>query len=337
VEPESDCRANNSFTSISLKPVLGRVEEFLFPRDSDSWLAILRIGIALQTTIYCFSLRADWMDLFSLQSAGIIRRDLSEALLSANSHFIPRLGWLVNFATYFGATEQTAITAAWWTLLTGAFFLLFGLFSREAAIITLFFHLCAVKSTSGLTYGVDNFVSIGLFYILIAPLPDQWAADCWLRRVSRKNLHLQGFHRRILQLHLCLIYFFGGIAKCAGPGWWNGVSIWRALIRPPFNLLPPETLIAAKNLLPFLAISVCLLETGYPLFIWLRKTRAFWLAAIITMHLAIGLAMGLYGFALVMIILNLAAFGSDLRRASGGTPISCGPRVPARSSGRHSL
>ena len=206
VEPGGDCRTNNSFTPISRKPVLGRVEGFLFPRASDSWLAILRIGMALQIIIYCFSLRADWMDLFSLQSAGIIRRDLSEALLSANSHYIPRLGWLVNYTTYFDGTEQMAITAAWWILLTGAFFLLVGIFSRETAVVTIFLHLCAVKSTSGLTYGVDNFVSIGLFYILIAPLPDQWAADCWLRGVSPKNLHLQGFHRRTLQLHLCLIY-----------------------------------------------------------------------------------------------------------------------------------
>ena len=102
---------------------------------------------------------------------------------------------------------------------------------------------------------------------------------------------MQGFHRRILQLHLCLIYFFGGVTKCAGPGWWDGASIWRALVRPPFNLLPPETLIAWKNLFPILSISVLLLETGYPLFIWLRKTRTVWLVAVITMHLAIGLAM----------------------------------------------
>ena len=168
-----------------------------------------------------------------------------------------------------------------------------------------------MKSTGGLTYGVDNFISIGLFYIVIAPLPDSWTADFRLRRSPRKDMRLQGFHRRILQLHFCLIYFFGGLTKCAGLGWWDGASIWRALIRPPFNLLPPEMLLGWKNLFPVLSISVCLLESGYPVFIWLRKTRTFWLLAIIMMHLAIGLVMGLYVFALVMITLNLAAFGPD--------------------------
>jgi hypothetical protein len=289
-----------------------RLERFLFPPDSDTWLRILRIGIALQVTIYCLSLAADWTDLFSLQSAGVIRRDLSEAMLSANSHYIPRLGWLVDFAAYFGASEQIALTTAWWCLLGGAFLLLVGLFSREAAIATLFLHLCAVKSSSGLTYGVDNFVSIGLFYLAIAPLPDRSAADCWLRHIPRRSACLLGFHRRILQLHLCLIYFFGGLAKCAGPGWWDGTSMWRALIRPPFNLLPPETVLVAKDLFPVLGISVCLLEIGYPLFIWLRKTRVYWFGTIVMMHLAIGLAMGLYSFALVMITFNLSAFGPEL-------------------------
>lgn len=288
-----------------------RLEEFLFPPDSDTWLRILRIGVTLAVIIYCLSLRADWNDLFSLDRAGVIKRDLAEAILSAQSHYIPRLGWLVDFAGRFGVPEQVVLTGAWWSLLCAAVLLLIGLFSREAAIATLFLHLCAVKSTSGLSYGVDNFTSIGLFYIMIAPLPDRWAADCWLRSIPRKDSHLQGFHRRILQLHLCLIYFFGGITKCAGAGWWDGTSIWYALIRPPFNLLPPETLIAWKNLFPVLSISVCLLETGYLLFIWPRKTRTFWLVAVITMHLAIGLAMGLYLFALVMITLNFAAFGTE--------------------------
>lgn len=288
-----------------------RVENFLFLPGSDTWLGLLRTGVALQVIIYCFSLRNDWDDLFAISRAGVIKRDLAEAILSAQSHYIPRFGWLVELVSSVGGTEQTALAIVWWSLLGAAGLLLIGLFSREAAIAALFFHLCAVKSSSGLTYGVDNFTSIGLFYVMIAPLPDRWAADRWLRGVPGKDAQWQGFNRRILQLHLCLIYFFGGITKCAGAGWWDGTSIWYALIRPPFNLLPPEALISWKSLFPIMSISVCLLETGYPLFVWVRKTRAFWLLAVIAMHVAIGLAMGLYLFAFVMITLNLAAFGPE--------------------------
>lgn len=287
-----------------------RLEEFLFPPSSDTWLGFLRISVALQVIFYCFSLRKDWDDLFALARAGVIKRDLAEAILSAQSHYIPRVGWLVDWFMSLGGSEQTALAIVWWSLLCAAGLLFVGLFSREAAIAALFLHLCAVKSSSGLTYGVDNFTSIGLFYLTISPLPDRWAGDRWLRNVPGKQAHWLGFNRRVLQLHLCLIYFFSGITKCAGAGWWDGTSIWYALVRPPFNLLPPEALIAWKSLFPILGISVCLLETGYPLFIWVRKTRAFWLLAVIAMHLGIGLAMGLYLFAFVMITLNLAAFGA---------------------------
>jgi hypothetical protein len=108
---------------------------------------------------------------------------------------------------------------------------------------------------------------------------------------------------------MCLIYFFGGITKCLGSGWWNGANIWRALTRPPFNIVPPEILVRWKYFLPVLGISICLIETGYPVFIWLKKTRMIWLICVLGMHIAIGLTMGMYLFALIMIILNAAAFG----------------------------
>jgi hypothetical protein len=41
----------------------------------------------------------------------------------------------------------------------------------------------------------------------------------------------------------------------------------------------------------------------------LKRTRRIWLGCILVMHAAIGLMMGLYLFALVMIVMNLAAFG----------------------------
>ena len=88
--------------------------------------------------------------------------------------------------------------------------------------------------------------------------------------------------------------------------------MWRSLTRPPFNVIPHEVIVFLKPVLPLIGIAICVLETGYPLFIWLKRTRLMWLAGILTMHIAIGLAMGLYLFALVMIVLNLAAFAPKI-------------------------
>jgi hypothetical protein len=61
--------------------------------------------------------------------------------------------------------------------------------------------------------------------------------------------------------------------------------------------------------LPLLGILVCLIETGFPFFIWPKRTRLIWLLCVLGMHAGIGLTMGLYLFSLVMIVLDLAAFG----------------------------
>jgi hypothetical protein len=88
----------------------------------------------------------------------------------------------------------------------------------------------------------------------------------------------------VLQVHLCLICFISGLAKFLGNGWWDSSNLWRSLIRPPFNLVPPDR------------------------------------GCILLMHAAIGLMMGLFLFALVMICHEpWRAFGVPItgRRAQG--------------------
>ena len=60
---------------------------------------------------------------------------------------------------------------------------------------------------------------------------------------------------------------------------------------------------------PVAGIFICLLEIGYPFFIWQSKTRKIWLIGICAMHVGIGLTMGMYLYPFIMIILNVAAFG----------------------------
>lgn len=258
--------------------------------------------------LYSLSLRNDWNYLLSGTGSGVISRDLAEALLSIESHFVPRLSWLAAVAARIGLREDVVLSVAWICLLGAGCGLLLGFACRFSVILAWFLHVCAAKSGGFVSYGVDNLMTIGLFYLMLSPLPDRYSLDWRLRESRPKDPQLLGFWRRVLQLHLCLIYFFSGLTKCLGSGWWDGSSAWRALIRPPFNIIPPEILVRWNYILPVLGISICLIETGYPVFIWLKKTRMIWLICIFGMHIAIGFTMGMYLFALVMIILNAAAF-----------------------------
>jgi len=288
-----------------------RILQFLFPDESDTWLAVLRLGLGLQVIFYTLSLQTDWSYFLTATGNGLIGRRLGEAILSLESPIVPRFGWLVTLGTYFGLREETVLSIACICLFGAGCFLLIGLLSRSAAILAWLLHLCATTSAGMLSYGVDNFMTIGLFYLILSPLPDRYSFDHRWRKRPLKNRQSLGFFRRVLQVHLCLIYFFSGLTKCLGSGWWNGTNIWRALVSPPSNIIAPELLVKLQYVLPVAGIIICILETGYPFLIWGRRTRRIWLICICGMHIAIGLTMGLYLFALIMIILNVAAFGPN--------------------------
>jgi hypothetical protein len=304
-----------------LRPWWTRFLDFLFPQETDKWLGALRIGLGLLVTVYALFLRSDWHYLFASTGRGLVSRQLGEAITSFDSPLIPKLGWLVALGGYADIGEDAVLSIAWACLLCMGLLLLLGLFSRPAAIIAWFLHLCAAESGGLFAYGADDFMTTGLFYLMLSPLPDRYSLDHQLLQAELKDPQLLGFWRRVLQVHLCFVYFVGGLTKCLGSGWWDGANLWRSLTRPPFNLLSPDILVRFKYALPILGISICLIELGYPFFIWIKKTRLFWLVCILAMHAAIGLAMGLYLFALVMIVLNLAAFGIGMRKER---PVSAG-------------
>ena len=288
------------------------LSRWLFPASDDKWLAVLRFGLGFQLLSYTISLRKDWIHLFAGTASNLTARDLGEAMVALKSAFIPRLGWLINLGASIGLSERMVLSLVWCSLLLAGLGLLAGVYSRLASIIAWFLHLAATESAQLFPYGMDSLMTIGLFYLMIAPLPDSYSLDRLIRRVPRKDPHLHGFFKRVVQVHLCLIYFFSGTAKCLGSGWWDGSNLWRALTRPPFDTISPSILIHLKMALPIAGIVVCLVELTYPLFIWLKKTRPVWLVAILIMHMAIGILMQMYLFAFVMILLNLAAFGAEL-------------------------
>ncbi len=303
-----------------------KILAWVFRKEPADWLVVLRVGLGLQIVAYTWSLRRDWNYLFSASESEWISRRVGEAVISTQSSLIPKLGWLVGAGNIFGVSEQLMLSVIWATLLLSGCFLIIGFCSRAAAAVAWFLQLASVKSGGMFAYGADAFTTIGLLYLMLAPA-GTWSLDHWLGRKTAVDLRLSGLVRRLLQLHLCIIYFFGGLTKCLGRDWWNGSNLWRSLVRPPFNILDPGLVAHCQWILPIAGIGICLLELSYPFFIWGRQTRGLWLLCICAMHLGIGLVMGMRLFAAVMIVLNVAAFGPAAPRLLPRKP------GPAKSGG----
>lgn len=302
------------------------VSSFLFPRDSGCWLNVLRLGLGLELLSFTWLLRRDWNAFFGGPHYGLLGREVAEAMTTVQSPFIPRLGWIVFGFKKSGLTEDIGVAAVWWALVILAGLLILGLFPRSTAFLAWFLQLACAKSAGLFSYGADNMISIGLFYLAIAPVAPSWSRVKRCQSLDDGKARLVGFHRRAIQIHLCLIYFFSGLAKCLGRGWWDGSNMWRTLTIPPFDIVPANLIAAAGFLLPSLGIAVCLLETTYPFFIWPLVTRKPVLFAICAMHLAVGVLMGMYLFAGIMLVLNVAAYYPadwlpERRTASSGSKV----------------
>jgi uncharacterized membrane protein YphA (DoxX/SURF4 family) len=284
-------------------------DSWLFSPDRDVWLTLLRIGLGVQVVAYCWLQGGGWNSFLSRGNAGVLDRRLPEILVSRQSLFVPQVDWLVRAADQVGLSEEQTLRLVWILLLTAALFIIAGLFSRAFSVIAWFLHLAVAKSGGLFSYGVDNFMTIGLFYLMVSPLPDRLALDARLWKTRSPDPMRLGFFRRLLQVHLCVVYFFGGLTKSLGAGWWDGSNLWRAVTRPPFGIISPDWLAHFSGALVTGGIAVCVIELAYPVFIWPEKTRRLWLILICIMHASIGILMGMYLFALVMIVLNLAAFG----------------------------
>jgi hypothetical protein len=299
--------------------MMSRIVGWFFPEQTTLWISLLRSGLGIQLLLRTLSIRGDWLHMLDPES-----RRISEAILTAQSSWIPRVGWFVKAANTMGIAEPQLLNGLWWLSLLLALLLTAGLFCRASTIASWLLHLAIVKSTNIFGYGMDGFATIGLFYLAVSPLPDAMSLDWWRRKRRPRFPDLSGFLRRVLQLHLCLIYLFSGLTKSVGSGWWNGRNLWVALTRPPFDVIDPRFLAAAKSLFPIGGIAIVMIELGYAVFIWPRRTRAIWLVAVISMHIGIGVFMGMPLFGFVMIVLNVAAFAPEMIAPGSGALASRG-------------
>jgi len=212
--------------------------------------------MGLQLLFFCFSMRRNWVSLFESDPSQPVSRDLSEAVLNAQSHLIPRLGWFIEGGAALGLNEPTVLNITFALLLSTGSLLVIGLFSRSAAVAGWFIHLCAVKSANLMTYGVDNFTTIGLFYLMFAPLPDQFALD-YLRKGSVQPAHyLAGACRRGLQVPLCILYFCRGLTKALRVSWWTGTAPRRPPTSPPDDVISPQIWAVLAPVIPVLGSDV---------------------------------------------------------------------------------
>ncbi|WP_437577702.1 hypothetical protein [Sorangium sp. So ce887] len=279
------------------------VERFAFAPASAAPLAVLRIGLASVLLIQAGMVAPALFDLYG--RAGILQTPLVDAL--GRPGFV-RLSWLIDRLAPLGIGDVPIIVAVCAFYVLALFALLAGWRTRVAAAAAWFSHLMLMMTADSTNYGVDQFANIFLFYLMWMPAGAALSLDRWLGRAPIGPTSIARFALRVVQIHLCIVYLVSGLGKALGEQWWNGEAIWRTLNLPDYRQYDFTWL----AYYPWLAVGagwmVLLIETGYPVMIWPRRTRRLWVAATVALHVGIAAFMGLGVFGAIMAVLTLSAF-----------------------------
>lgn len=192
------------------------------------------------------------------------------------------------------------------------FLLMIGLFSRWVAVLSAFFAIMyATRVTPGAYFGLDKINCLLALYMMLGPCGARYSVDrLWRMRKGDSGevpkSVMANIAIRLIQLHMCALYFYAGLGKLEGQTWWTGEAIWLSIANTGYQSLDVTWLGHFPWVLHFLAHTTVFFELTYPFLIWPRFTRPWMLATAVGMHLFIASCMGMITFGLAMLIGNLA-------------------------------
>lgn len=280
--------------------------------DSGAWLVVLRMGASLILMVKLVN-ESVTLDLL-YGSKGLVPIDIS---VCSQLPFIPGLFGLWQVLKAF-MTESLFLKLFFLGQFIAAFFLFIGWRTRIAAIACWGMQVVVFNSTHLTSYGLDAVLLSLLFYSMLFPTGRVFSLDN-PKQSDQKAAEREVFflYQKTLQLHLCIIYFVTGICKLHGQSWYSGDGLWEAINQPQFHsMLSPllKPIFLTGKISAFLGTTAVALEVVYAFLIWVRGLNRWILLLTIGLHLFIAVVMGLWLFAALMIIFNLAAFGCIFHR-----------------------
>jgi hypothetical protein len=175
---------------------------------------------------------------------------------------------------------------------------IFGKGGRLASILMWFFFISFVSRFPLVFYGaIDHLHSI-LFFNMFHPGE---AYESWnYGGVKARNKIVNAWSVRMMQLCLCLVYFFAGAQKVRSNTWWNGTELLNSL-STRFGAFDFYWLNNYPVIVNIMSYGSWLSEISFAWLIWNKTTHKISLFAIVGMHLGILVVMNASLFSEIMI------------------------------------
>lgn len=211
------------------------------------------------------------------------------------SHF----DWIDNRAWLWGSHIAALIVFAMFTS---------GLFTRITSVLSFLLVVSYANRASGALFGLDQINAFLTLYLAISHCGAMYSLDQKFGIAQGRAVRsvANNVATRLIQLHMCVVYFFAGAGKLAGATWWNGEAIWGTLASYEYQTFDMTWLAGSLWLVNLLTYATVAWELSYAFLVWPKLTRPIILAVAVVTHGVIGMTMGMMTFGLIMLYGNLA-------------------------------
>lgn len=190
-----------------------------------------------------------------------------------------------------------------------------GLVSRVTIPLAWWMTLMVCHRMTGALFGLDQVVVMLAMYLMWSNCGAVYSLDAVLRRRTggeRWWVHSttpavrNTIATRLIQLHLCVIYLFGGLSKMRGEKWFDGSALWYTAVNYEYQSLDLTWLGHFPILIAALTAATIFWETFYCALVWPKQTRPVALGMAVFVHGGIAVGLGMITFGTIMIVANLA-------------------------------
>ena len=187
--------------------------------------------------------------------------------------------------------------------------------------------LIVVHRMFGTLFGLDQILTYMTLYLAISPCSVRFSIDARRRSVAAESTFVMAnVATRLMQVHLCVIYLFGALAKARGQMWWDGTAVWYSVANAEYQSIDATFLAAHPTLFTAMTHAALAFELSYAALIWPRLTRPIMLGLAVAVHLGIAVFLGMITFGTAMILANLFFIPPKVPASWIGPPPQSGRR-----------
>jgi hypothetical protein len=184
-----------------------------------------------------------------------------------------------------------------------------GLWTRVASVLAFLVTVSYAYRVPAATFGLDQINAMLTLYLAIGPSGEALSVDRWL--AVRRGRDSSGgpapsaganLAIRLINVHMCVIYFYAGISKLQGEAWWDGGAMWQAFANLEYQSIDMTWLAWHPRLLEFVTHVSLAWEISFCALVWRPRLRPLVLAGAVVLHVGIGACLGMWTFGLIMLV-----------------------------------